>query len=248
MAGFHRDASGTLIANDILFWKSLWNTIYISVIGVPSSMILGLAIALLLNTKVKGMELYRTFFYMPAIVPVVATVVLWQWLLNPQTGLFAAILGKFGIIGPNWFGDPAWSKPGLILILLWGSGASMIIWLAGLKGIPETYYEAAEIDGCNTWKQFLYITIPMLSPYIFFNLIMGIIGYFQIFTQGYILGGGGDALLFYVLHIFNNAFQYFKMGYACALAWVLFFIILGLTIIQIKLAPRWVHYESDEKI
>ena len=248
MLGFHKNADGATIANDILFWKSLWNTIYISVIGVPLSMILGLAIALLLNKEVKGMQFYRTLFYMPSIVPVVATVILWQWLLNPQTGLFAALLAKVHLVSPNWFGDPVWNKPGLILILLWGSGSSMIIWLAGLKGIPETYYEAAEIDGCNNWQMFINITIPMLTPYIFFNLIMGIIGYFQIFTQGYILGGVGDALLFYVLLLFNNAFQYFKMGYACAMAWILFFIILALTLIQLKLAPRWVHYESEEKL
>lgn len=253
MLGFHRNMNIGWMANDGLFWKSLWNTIYISVIGVPLSMIIGLAIAMLLNTKVKGMQLYRTLFYLPSIVPIVATTIVWQWLLNPQTGLMEVILGKVGISSPSWLGDPVWAKPALILILLWGSGANMIIWLAGLKGIPEVYYEAAEIDGSNWWHKFWYITIPMLTPYIFFNLIMGIIAYFQIFTQAYVLSsadpshaGPADSLLFYVFHLFNNAFMYFKMGYACAMAWILFFIIFGLTLIQIKLAPRWVHYESEK--
>ncbi len=254
MLGFHKNTDVGWTANDTLFWKSLWNTIYISVIGVPLSMIIGLAIAMLLNTKVKGMTLYRTFFYLPSIVPIVATTIVWQWMLNPQTGLISVLLGKFEIPSPSWIGDPSWAKPALILILLWGSGANMIIWLAGLKGIPQVYYEAAEIDGSNWWYRFWYITIPMLTPYIFFNLIMGIIGYFQIFTQAYVLSsadpshaGPADSLLFYVFHLFNNAFMYFKMGYACAMAWILFFIIFGLTLIQIKMAPRWVHYESDEK-
>ena len=253
LLGFHNDLATGFEANDSSFWYSLWNTIYISAIGVPLSMILGLAIAMLLNTKVKGMQIYRTLYYLPSIVPVVATTIVWQWLLNPQTGLLAVLLSKIGIPSPSWIGDPAWTKPALILILLWGSGANMIIWLAGLKGIPDVYYEAAEIDGSNWWHKFWNITIPMLTPYIFFNLIMGIIGYFQIFTQAYILGGEdpshagpADSLLFYVFYLFNNAFTYFKMGYACAMAWILFFIILGLTLVQLKLAPRWVHYETEE--
>ncbi|MDI6783276.1 MAG: extracellular solute-binding protein [bacterium] len=250
---FHRDEANLLVANDGLFWKSLWNTIYISIFGVPLSMVVSLIIAMLLNTKVRGMTGYRTLFYLPAIVPIVASTILWRWFLNPQTGIMNVLLGYIGITGPNWIGDPAWTKPSIMLMLLWSAGSGMIIWLAGLKGIPEQLYEAAEIDGSNWWQKFWHITIPMLTPYIFFNLIMGIIGYFQIFTQAYLLAGveatigPADSLLFYVFYLFNNAFQYFKMGYACAMAWILFLIILGLTLIQIKLAPRWVHYELERK-
>ncbi|MCX7919345.1 MAG: extracellular solute-binding protein [bacterium] len=233
--------------NDPLFWKSIWNTVYMAIFGVPLSMLLSLSIAMLLNTNVRGMTLYRTIFYLPAIVPVVASTILWRWFLNPQTGIMNVLLSYIGITGPNWIGDPLWTKPALIIMLLWGAGGGMIIWLAGLKGIPEQLYEAAEIDGSNWWQRFWHITIPMLTPYIFFNLIMGIIGYFQIFTQAYLLGGPADSLLFYVLNLFFQAFQYFKMGYACAMAWILFLIILGLTIVQIKLAPRWVHYELERK-
>lgn len=253
LIGFHRDEANLLTANDGLFWKSLWNTIYIAGIGVPLSMLVGLIIALLLNTNIRGMTWYRTLFYLPAIVPVIASTILWRWFLNPETGILCVILGYIGLPSPNWIGDPSWTKPSIILMLLWSAGSGMIIWLAGLKGIPEQLYEAAEIDGSNWWQKFWNITIPMLTPYIFFNLIMGIIGYFQIFTQAYILAGNGatigpgDSLLFYVFYLFNNAFQYFKMGYACAMAWILFLIILGLTLIQIKLAPRWVHYEIERK-
>jgi len=154
-----------------------------------------------------------------------------------------------GAKGPMWLQSEHWSKPSLILMGLWGAGASMVIWLAGLKGIPEQLYEAAEIDGANRWQRFRNVTLPMLSPYIFFNLVMGTIATFQLFTQAYIMTGGGpvDSTLFYVYRLFNNGFRYFKMGYACAMAWVLFVLILGLTLAQLKLAPRWVHYEHERQ-
>ena len=237
-----------LIRNDPIFWKSLWNTSYM-VLAIPLNMIVGLAIAMLLNTKVKGLSFYRTLFYLPAIVPLVAGSVLWIWVFNPQNGLLNSFLRMVGIEGPLWLQDVNWSKPSLILMGLWGSGAGMIIWLAGLQGIPSHLYEAAEIDGAGWWAKTWNITIPMLTPYLFFNLIMGIINTFQIFTQAYVMTSGGpvDSTLFYVYYLFNNAFQYFKMGYASALAWILFVIILILTLIQIKLAPRWVHYETEEQ-
>ena len=242
------DVRGTLPA-DPFFWKSLWNTFYITIIGVPLSLIVGLGIAMLLNKEIRGMPIYRTLFYLPSIVPSVATAILWLWLLNPQIGWLSIILRNLGIESPNWFDDPKWAKPALILMLLWGSGSSMIIWLAGLKGIPQHLYEAAEIDGCNSLQTFFNITIPMLTPYIFFNLIMGIIAYLQIFTQAYMVvapptAGPGDSLLFLVFYLFNNAFVYFKMGYASALAWVLFVVILILTLFQFIIAPRWVYYEG----
>ena len=240
----------SLFSEDLLFWKSLANTAYM-MIGVPLGMVAGLAIAMLLNTEIRGMRIYRTIFYLPAIVPVVASAILWIWVLNPEVGLINSFLRMIGIADPpNWLQSASWglgSKSAIILMGLWSAGSGMIIWLAGLKGIPEHLYEAAEIDGAGSFTKFYNITLPMLSPYIFFNLIMGIIGTMQVFTQAYIMteGGPDDSTLFYAYYLFNNAFRYFKMGYASALAWILFLVILALTLLQLKLAPRWVHYEAE---
>jgi multiple sugar transport system permease protein len=230
---------------DALFWKSMWNTVYM-VIGIPLGMAISLGIALLLNLKVRGIAVWRTFFYLPSIVPAVASSILWIWIFNPSSGLLNNTLASIGITGPNWLQDENTSKPALILMGLWGAGGGMIIWLAGLKGISESYYEAAALDGASTWQQFVHVTIPLLSPYIFFNLIMGLIGTFQIFTQAFIMTQGGpvDSTLFYAYHLFNNAFRYLQMGYAAAMAWVLFVIVFGLTVVQLKLQKRWVHYEE----
>lgn len=238
----------TVSATDPLFWKSLWNTIYM-MIGIPLGMAAGLGVALLLNMKIKGMTVYRTIYYLPAIVPAVASSILWLWVLNPQSGAINSLLGMLDLGRPPWLSDPAWSKPSIILMGLWGAGSGMIIWLAGLQGVPESLYEAARIDGAGSWNQFRHVTLPMLSPYIFFNLIMGVIGTLQIFTQAFIITQGGpvDSTLFYVYNLFNQAFRYFHMGTASALAWILFVVILGLTLVQLKLAPRWVHYEMGDE-
>jgi ABC-type sugar transport system permease subunit/ABC-type glycerol-3-phosphate transport system substrate-binding protein len=247
-AGHAADGKLAISASDPVFWKSLWNTIYM-MIGVPLGMAVGLGIALLLNVKVGGMSLYRTVFYLPAIVPAVASSILWLWVLNPESGAVNLILGALGLGRPPWLTDPAWAKPSIILMGLWGAGSGMIIWLAGLQGIPVSLYEAARIDGAGAWRCFRHVTLPMLSPYIFFNLIMGIIGTLQIFTQAFIITQGGpvDSTLFYVYNLFNHAFRYFRMGTASAMAWILFLVILMLTLIQLKLAPRWVHYESGDE-
>ena len=236
----------TMFTQDPLFYKSLWNTIFMAM-GIPLSMLISLGLAILLNYEVKGMAIYRTFFYLPAIMPAVAAAILWFWIFNPQQGILNTLLATVGITGPSWLQDQSWSKPALILMGLWAAGGNMIIWLAGLKGIPTHLYEAAKIDGAGRLRMFWSITIPMLSPYILFNLIMGIIGTFQIFTQAFIMTQGGpvDSTLFYAYALFNNAFRYMKMGYASALAWVLFGIILALTVIQLRLSKRWVHYESE---
>lgn len=235
-----------MFSSDPLFYQSLWNTLYM-VIGIPLGMALSLGIAMLLNQKINGIAVWRTFFYLPSIVPAVASSILWIWILNPNGGLLNTALASVGIHGPNWLQDQNTSKPALILMGLWGAGGGMIIWIAGLKGISESYYEAASLDGATPWQQFLHVTLPMLSPYIFFNLIMGLIGTFQIFTQAFIMTQGGpvNSTMFYAYHLFNNAFRYLHMGYAAAMAWVLFVIILALTILQMKLSNRWVHYESD---
>ncbi len=245
-----------------MVFRSLGNAVYLAAIGIPLGMATSLAMALLLNAKLAGQPWYRTAFYIPSIVPVVATTVLWSYILNsdPHRGLInagweATITHWFGIAPPGWEAVPAWAKPGLIVMGLWGAGGGMILWLAGLQSIPGTLYEAASLDGAGWWSQFRHITLPMLSPYIFFNVIMGTIGALQTFETAYILGGTGggsstgpdDSLLVPVVYLFNNAFQYFKMGYASAIAWLLFVLILGLTLGQLKLAPRWVHYETDAK-
>jgi multiple sugar transport system permease protein len=234
-----------MFTKDALFWKSLWNTVYM-IIGIPLGMALSLGIALLLNLKVRGIAVWRTFFYLPSIVPAVASSILWIWIFNPSAGLLNNALASIGITGPNWLQEETTSKPALILMGLWGAGGGMIIWLAGLKGISESYYEAAALDGATTWQQFVHITLPLLSPYIFFNLIMGLIGTFQIFTQAFIMTQGGpvDSTLFFAYHLFNNAFRYLQMGYAAAMAWVLFVIVFGLTVVQLKLQKHWVHYEE----
>ncbi len=241
---------------------SLYNAFYIAVIGIPLGIVTGLSIAMLLNAKVSGMSIYRTAFYLPSIVPVVASAVLWIWILNadPHRGLINALwtvtLDRwFKIAPPGWLSSATWSKPALLLQGLWGAGSGMILWLAGLQGIPGHLYEAAELDGAGVIAKFRNVTIPMLSPYIFFNLIMGTIGALQQFDNVYVLSGGDlsqpagpvDSLLMPVQYLFKNAFQYFKMGYASALAWVLFVMILALTATQLKLAPRWVYYEGEQK-
>jgi len=244
-----------------ILMKSLGNATYLAVFGIPLGMATSLTMAMLLNAKIKGQAVYRTCFYVPSVVPVVASTVLWGWLLNgdPARGLVNGIWEQtitpwFHVAPPGWLAVPSWAKPSLILIGLWGAGGGMILWLAGLQSIPSSLYEAACIDGAGPVAQFRHITLPMLSPYIFFNVIVGTIGALQTFETAYILGntstapstGPDDSLLVPVVYLFNNAFQYFKMGYASALAWILFIMILGLTLGQVKLAPRWVHYETDQ--
>ncbi len=255
LANFHSLATDE---RDLML-KSLGNVAYLSIIGIPLGMATSLGIAMLLNMKVKGMRWYRTAFYIPSIVPGIASAVLWSWILagDPSKGLLNAVwqttlTSWFGWAPPGWFGVAEWAKPGLIIQGLWGAGGGMILWLAGLQGVPQSLYEAARIDGAKGWAQFRNVTLPMLSPYIFFNLIIGTIGALQEFDRAYVLSGGQggagplDSLLVPVLYLFNNAFKYFKMGTASAIAWVLFILILGLTLLQWLAQKRWVHYEFDK--
>lgn len=226
--------------------KAFYNTLFM-LLGIPVSLVAGLAVALLLNLGVRGMKVFRTLFYLPVVVPAVATYMLWIWVFNPISGPLNSLLETFGIAGKSWLMDEHWAKPSIIFMGLWGVGGGMIIWLAGLQNINVQLYEAASIDGASAYHRFRYITLPQLSPYIFFNLIMGLIVGFQIFDEAFVMTRGGpvNATTFYVYHIFNNAFRYGHMGYACALAWVLFVCILGLTILQLRFARRWVHYETE---
>jgi len=248
-----------LVTEDELFWRSLWNTAYMIVFGLPVGLVSSLVLAFLLNLKVRGMAFYRTLYYLPSITPIVAASALWLWLLNPEIGLVNELIMTFGKMlhrlhlpapaGPGWLIDPAWAKPALIFMGLWGAGGGMLIYLAGLQDVPEQLYEAADLDGASSWKKLWHITLPMLSPVIFFNLVMGLIGSFQYFTQVYVMTGGGpqDATLFYALHLFNNAFLNFKMGYASAMAWILFLITLACTLLVFKTSARWVYYPGELK-
>lgn len=234
---------------DPLFWQSLKVTVIYSIFSVPLGLIFSLALALLLNQAAWGMRLFRTIFYMPAVVGGVSVMVLWMWIFNPQIGLLNTILGYIGINGPGWIFDPNWAMPSLIIMSLWGIGGGMIIWLAGLKGISPSLYEAANLDGANAWQKFRDVTVPMLTPTIFFNLIMGIVGALQTFGQAYVMTKGGpmNSTLFYNYYLFQHAFENFNMGYASALAWFLFLIILVLTLFVVKSSDAWVYYEGERK-
>lgn len=233
-----------LFTQDPLFWKSLWITVKYSLVSVPVGILAGVGLALLLNLNVRGMSVYRTLFYLPSIVPVVATSVIFIWLLNPQIGLLNGLLKRVGVLGPAWLQDTKWAFWSLVFMSLWGVGGSMIIYLAGLKDIPIALYEAAFIDGAGAWDRTRHITLPMLTPVIFFNLIMGVIGSFQYFTQAYImtLGGPDDSTHFYALYLFNRAWRYLDMGYASAMAWILFILVMLLTLFIFRSHRRWVHY------
>jgi len=240
-----------MFTTDKRFWTSLYNTFYYTVLSVPLGIIGSILVALLMNQKWKTVRLLRTIYYLPSVTAGVASAIIWMWLLNPDFGLVNYALSLFGIKGPLWLADEVWSKPALIIMGLWGVGGNMIIYLAGLQGIPQQLYEAAEIDGAGLWGKFRHITIPMLTPVIFFNLIMSIVWSFQIFTQVYVMTGGqggpSDSTLVLVLYIYQHAFKFHNMGYASALAWVLFIIILIFTLIQFKFAGGWVHYEGELK-
>jgi multiple sugar transport system permease protein len=244
-----------VLFNDDKFWLAVSNTVWYVGASVLPSVVLGLCLALLLNQKVRGITVFRTLFYMPSIVPAVASIALFIYILHDRFGLLNELLfNVFNVIGPRWLTSPAWSKPSLVLWSLWGLGSGMIIYLAGLQGVPEVLYEAAALDGAGALRRFWRITLPMISPTIFFVLTLGIIGSFQIFTPVFLLGGSNygqaaagpmDSLLFWVVYIYNQGFFYFRMGYASALAWLLFIILVVLTLIQFRLANRWVYYEDE---
>ena len=238
-----------LFTGDDLFWKSLWNTFYYVALGVPLRIVFAFALATLLNQQIRGRLFYRVAYYMPSIIPSVAGAVLWIILLNPRLGLINLVLSLFGIDGPNWLGSPDWSKPALIMMSLWGVGGTMILYLAGLQGIPESLYEAADIDGASRWKKFWNVTIPLMTPTILYNLILQIIGSFQVFSSAFIMTRGGplNSTRFYMLHLYNYAFEYFKMGYASALAWVLFVIIMIFTLITLRSSQVWVFYAGERQ-
>lgn len=237
-----------LFTTDPLFFRSVGNTAFYALIAVPLSLLISTVVALLLNANVRGLPFFRTVFFLPSIVPDIASAMLWSWMLNPQFGLVNMLLKRIGLPALGWLTDPAWSKPALILIGLWGFGGSMVIFLAALQDIPQHLYEAAELDGAGTAAKTWHVTLPMLTPTIFFNLVLGMIGAFQYFTTAFVLTSGGPAgsTTFYSLMIYNNAFRYFKMGYASALAWLLFAFVFLVTWIIFKTSGRWVYYEVEK--
>jgi multiple sugar transport system permease protein len=240
-----------MFTDDPLFWPSLWRTFYFAVVAVPLGVLGSMILAILLNAKLRGVSVFRTLFFMPSLVPLVASVILFKWLLNADFGIVNQALRGIGIDPPGWFSDRNWAIPSLIIMRLWSTigGTQMIIFLAGLQGVPTELYDAASIDGANAWQRVRNVTIPLLTPTIFFNTVLGIIGALQTFAAAFLLtpegGGPGFATWFYALHIWKNAFDYFNMGYASALAWFFALIIIGLTIIQMQLSKRWVFYYGE---
>lgn len=233
---------------DAVFWKSLFNTLYFTFFSLPLGLLLAFAVAVLLNNQVKLRPVFRTCFFLPSLVPLVAVAMLWLWIFNGSFGLLNYALGLLGVEGPNWLSDEQWTKPALVLTTLWGVGGSMVIYLAALQDVPRDLYESADIDGANAWHRIVHITFPMVSPVIYFNLVMGIIGSLQVFAGPYIMFGGSGpnrSALFYATYIYENAFSYNQMGYACAMAWVLFVIILVLTWIATKATRKHIYYGGE---
>ena len=235
-----------IFTRDRLFLQSVKVTVTYTAAYIPTELIGGLFIALLLNQRIRGVRLLRTIYYLPSVLSGVAFVVVWMWLLHPDAGLINAGLALVGIEGPRWLVDPKTALVGLWMMSLWGLGRTATIYLAGLKGIPRELYEASEIDGAHVLRAFWHVTIPLLTPTIFFNLVLSIIATFQTFTNAFVAMDGGplDSTLFYVLYLYRQAFQFFNMGYASSLAWILFLIILGLTLLVVRSGQSWVYYEG----
>ncbi|MGI6366997.1 MAG: carbohydrate ABC transporter permease [Anaerolineae bacterium] len=232
---------------DDVFRRSLGNSAYFAVFFVPLAIACAITIAILLNQKIHGQTVYRTIYFLPVLVPDVALSILWLWMLNPQVGLVNTIIWKFfHVQGPGWVADPKWSKPAVILMSLWTIGRSVVIYLAALQDVPQDLYDAGAVDGTNWWQRIRHVTLPMISSVIFFTLITSMIGALQMFTVPYIMSQGdgrpAQSLMFYAMALYRNAFVYFKMGYACAMAWVLFIIVMFFTLLTFRSSGRWVYY------
>lgn len=234
------------LLHDDLAWKSMRVTLYYMILNVPLSNVIALAMALLMNANVKGRSVFRTIFYIPSIVPAVAAAALWTFIYNPFNGVLNTLVSLVGLPKQQWIYSAKQVIPCMAFMSAWSSGSTAVIYLAGLQGIPSHLYEPAELDGATWWQKLFYITLPMLSPVIFYNVVMGMIGSMQTFTQGYIMteGGPNNASMFFVLLLYNRAFEYTKMGMACAMAWVLFVIIGILTAVNFYVSNKWVYYEG----
>ena len=231
--------------HDEVFWTCVKNTVIYAFVALPLGMVIAISLAMLLNTNVKGMSVYRTIFFIPSLVPMVSLAMLWLWILNGDYGVLNTALGAVGIKGPNWLSDVTWTKPALILLSVWGVGNSMLIYLASLQDVPTVLLEASELDGASAWQKTRNVTIPMISPVIQFNMVMGIIGSLQVFAIPFVMFPGGTparSTYFYAMYLYDNAFNYSRMGYASAMGWILFLVILLLTLVALKLSNRHVHY------
>ena len=239
------------LLKDDLFWKSIHNTFFYAAISLPVGLALSLFLALFLNQPIKFRGGFRAIYFLPSLVPLIPLGILWQWIFNSRFGILNAMLGPLlqplNISAPNWLEDPMWTKPALVLTRLWGVGASMIIYLAALQEVPKELYESAEIDGVTHWRKFLNITLPLISPAIYFNLIVGIIASLQFFAVPFVMLGRGpaDSSYFFTMYIYDCAFKYLRMGYASAMAWIMFILTLVLTILASRVSSRFVHYETD---
>ncbi|KEO79980.1 carbohydrate ABC transporter permease [Paenibacillus sp. SEL3] len=239
----------TILTEDNTFSQSMFVTTYYALGSVPLGLAAAFIIALLLNQKVKGLSVFRTIYYLPTIVPSIANTMLWLWMFNPDFGLLNSLLEGVGLPGSKWIYDESTAIPSLIMMSTWGIGNTVIIFLAGLQSVPTHLYEAAEVDGGNRWHKFFHITIPSMTPTIFFNLVMSLISTFQAFNQAYVMTNGGpnNSTLFYVFYLWRTAFTETKIGYASALAWILFFVIMVLTVLIFSTSKKWVHYEGGER-
>lgn len=237
------------LAQDPLFRKSLSVTLIYGLVAVPCTMVIALVLAIMLNAKIPALPFFRSAYYLPSVISGVAVATLWKWMFNGEYGLINAGLARIGIAGPAWLTDEQWALRALIFMSLWGFGATMLIYLAGLQGVPKELYEAAQVDGASRFRQHFHITVPMLSPVTFFNLIMGIIASLQVFAEPFVLtkGGPNNSTLLLSVYLYQNAFQYLKMGYASAIAWVTFAIILVFTMLVFRSMPMWVHSEAGEE-
>ncbi len=237
---------------DPIFWQALKVTVYYAVLGLPLGLIFGFFLAVLLNQKIRFVNLWRTIYFLPSVIAGVAVALLWGRIFNPKAGILNPVIEAiFHIKGPGWLSDPQWSVPALVIMGLWGVGGGMIIYLAGLQGVPTDFYDAAKVDGANLLQRFRHITVPMMTPVIFYNLVLGMIGTFQYFTEVYVLtdgeGGPVRSTLFYNLYLYQNAFRYNHMGYAATMAWILFIIVLILTLLVFRSSDLWVYYEGELK-
>lgn len=234
------------LVNDPIFWKVVWNTAYYAVLALPLGLMLALALALLLNVKIKGQSVYRTLIFLPSLVPAVASAMLWLWLFNSNLGLINFVLRSLGVTHPpGWLTDKRYAMLALVLMSFWGVGNTVVIFLAGLQNVPRDLYEAAELDGAGKTRALWHVTLPVISPVIFFNLIMGIIGTLQVFTLPFIMLPGGQpdrATYFYAMYLYDNAFPYVRMGYASSMAMIQLLVILSLTAVAFWSSKKWVHY------
>jgi len=238
------------LLSDEVFWKSLWNTLFYAALALPLGTALALGLAILLNSGIRGLTVYRTIFFIPSLVPMISMAILWLWIFNPEFGVLNLALHALRLPGPDWLGNPLWTKPAFVLMSLWTVGNAVVIYIAALQEVPVSLYEAAELDGANAWQKIRHVTLPSISPVIFFNAVMGLIASLQIFAIPYVMtfpnpGNPARSALFYTMNLYDNAFRYLRMGYACAMAVILFALILALTWILFRATKKHIHYRGS---